>query len=45
MSLKEALNSPLFVRLREEGHLEREHIGGCVLFEQENEVRRLLGGD
>lgn len=45
MSLKEALNSPLFVRLREEGHLEREHIGGCVLFEQENEVRRLLGDD
>ncbi|MCI6061635.1 MAG: radical SAM protein [Dorea sp.] len=44
MSLKEALNSPLFVRLREEGHLERDHIGGCVLFEQEEEVRRLLGG-
>lgn len=44
ISLKESLNSPLFVRLREEGHLEREHIGGCVLFEQEEEVKRLLGG-
>ena len=44
ISLKDALNSPLFLKLRENGNLEKEHIGGCVLFEQEQEVKKLLGG-
>lgn len=42
VGLRKALQSPLFVRLRENGNLEAEHIGGCVLFEQEEEVRKLL---
>lgn len=42
VGLRKALQSPLFVRLRENGNLEAEHIGGCVLFEQEQEVRKLL---
>lgn len=41
-SLREALNSPLFRRLQEKGNLEEEHIGGCVLFEQEEQVKAML---
>jgi MoaA/NifB/PqqE/SkfB family radical SAM enzyme len=41
--LFEALNSPLFVKLRSEDFLTKEHAGGCVLFEQENQVKALLG--
>ena len=41
-SLLEALDSPLFRRLDQEGLLLGEHTGGCQLFEQEAEVRRLL---
>ena len=44
-SLEEALGSPLFKRLKEEGALMGEHIGGCVLFEQEEKVKELLGGN
>lgn len=43
IGVREALNSPLFNKLKEHGYLENEHIGGCVLFEQEAEVKRLLG--
>lgn len=43
--LKEALQSPLFLRLSDEGFLAKEHSGGCVLFEQEAEVQRLIGLD
>lgn len=43
-SLKEALHSPLFQKLKENGNLEKEHIGGCTLFEQEDQVRELLAG-
>lgn len=43
VSLLEALNSPLFVRLEKEGALSKEHIGGCVLFEQEETVKALAG--
>jgi len=39
--LKEALSSPLFSRLREDGILAVKHTGGCVLFEQEETVARL----
>jgi len=37
-SLRDAINSPLFTRLREEGILATPHSGGCVLFEQEDAV-------
>jgi MoaA/NifB/PqqE/SkfB family radical SAM enzyme len=41
-SLLEALQSPLFQTLRQQGNLTQEHIGGCVLFEQEERVKLLL---
>jgi len=40
-SLRDAINSPLFTRLREEGILATPHTGGCVLFEQEEAVAQL----
>lgn len=39
--LREALKSPLFKKLQEEEILTKEHIGGCVLFDQKDIVRRL----
>jgi len=42
VSLLEALSSPLFRRLREGDILMQEHMGGCVLFEQEQTVRNFL---
>lgn len=45
MTLRQALKSPLFSKLRENGNLEKEHIGGCVLFEQEEAVKQLMGGN
>ena len=42
-SLREALASRLFQSLREEGLLEEEHDGGCVLFRQRQQVEVLLG--
>ena len=44
-SLKEALQSPLFLRLQESGSLEKFHTGGCALFEQEQLVKDLLQGE
>lgn len=44
VSLKEALSSPLFVKLRESGTLLEDHAGGCVLFEQEETVKRFCAG-
>ncbi|MEA4987031.1 MAG: radical SAM protein, partial [Anaerovorax sp.] len=41
-SLKEALHSPLFMKLSEENVMAADHIGGCVLFEQEEKVKKLL---
>jgi len=41
-SLREALNSPLFVKLREGGYLLEEHNGGCVLYNIHDEVAQLL---
>jgi len=41
-SLRMALQSPLFQALRQQGNLVQDHIGGCVLFEQEERVRRLV---
>jgi MoaA/NifB/PqqE/SkfB family radical SAM enzyme len=42
VSLRDALNSPLFRKLRDGKVLLAEHTGGCVLFEQEGAVRALL---
>ncbi|MCL1873749.1 MAG: radical SAM protein [Clostridiales bacterium] len=44
-SLREALKSPLFTRLREEGILDAKHTGGCVLFEQKEIVAKLATND
>ena len=40
-SLREALQSPLFQKLRDENILLQEHTGGCVLFEQADTVKLL----
>ena len=40
-SLKDALNSRLFVTLRENGHLREDHAGGCVLYEKRDLVERI----
>lgn len=41
-SLLDALQSPLFKRLSESEMLLGDHKGGCVLFEKEEEVKKLL---
>ena len=41
-TLLEAMHSQFFKKLKENGMLEGEHDGGCLLFERELEVRRLL---
>ena len=42
-SILEALNSNLFMSLRDGGILMDDHEGGCVLFEHKEDVERLLG--
>ncbi|RDU23354.1 radical SAM protein [Anaerosacchariphilus polymeriproducens] len=42
ISLREAMKSPLFQRLKENDVLMEEHAGGCVLFEKEELVRDFL---
>ena len=41
-SLREALKSPLFLALQEEGVLLEDHPGGCVLHEKREQVETLL---
>ena len=41
VSLEEALQSPLFTKLRTGGMLTEDHAGGCVLFDQEDAVMAL----
>ncbi len=41
-SLLDALQSPLFRTLNEDGLLSKEHSGGCTLFQEEQQVRQLL---
>ena len=41
-SLKDAMNSPLFRKLREEGYLLEEHSGGCVLYEKREQIEKLI---
>lgn len=43
-SLLDTLQSPLFRKLTAGDILVREHMGGCVLFEQEEAVKELCGG-
>lgn len=41
-TLREALNSPLFKELDEKGMLLGEHKGGCLLFKEREEVKKLV---
>ena len=41
-SLREAIKSPLFIKLQENHSLLQEHEGGCALFEQKDFVESLL---
>ena len=43
-SLKEAMHSPLFRKLREGGYLLEDHSGGCVLYEKRELVEQLING-
>lgn len=43
-SLKEAMNSPLFRKLRDEGYLLEDHSGGCVLYEKRELVQQIING-
>ena len=43
-SLKEAINSPLFRKLRDEGYLLEDHSGGCVLYEKRELVQQMING-
>jgi MoaA/NifB/PqqE/SkfB family radical SAM enzyme len=42
VSMREALQSPLFRKLGEQKLMTREHSGGCVLFEQRDQVQAIL---
>ena len=42
LGVRGALQSPLFMALREGGVLDNDHVGGCVLYEQRDLVQRLL---
>ena len=41
-SLRDAMNSPLFRKLREEGYLLEDHDGGCILYEKRELVEQLM---
>lgn len=41
--IREALQSPLFMKLQENHSLLTEHAGGCALFEQQELVKSLIG--
>lgn len=43
MSLEQAMRSPLFRRLKDEGYLEGKHKGGCALFGRREDIREMLG--
>ena len=43
-SLREALQSRLFLSLRDGGHLLEDHAGGCVLYEKRELVKQLAEG-
>ncbi len=41
-SLREALKSKLFLSLREQGLLNEDHAGGCILFERREQVEKII---
>ena len=41
-SLREAIASPLFRQLQEQGVLSGEHVGGCVLYEKRQQVEKIV---
>jgi MoaA/NifB/PqqE/SkfB family radical SAM enzyme len=41
-SLREAMDSPLFRTLRDEGYLLEDHEGGCILYEKRELVQKLI---
>ena len=43
-SLREALNSPLFLALQDGGLLTEDHEGGCVLYEKRKQVEAIIYG-
>lgn len=43
-SLKDAMNSPLFRKLRDEGYLLEDHSGGCILYEKRELVQQIIHG-
>lgn len=44
LGVRRALQSPLFMALRERGLLDNDHVGGCVLYEQRELVEKLVAG-
>ena len=44
LGVRRALQSPLFMALRERGVLDNDHVGGCVLYEQRELVEKLVAG-
>lgn len=44
-TLLEAIQNDFFIKIQENGLLEGEHDGGCVLFKKHNEVEKLLDID
>ena len=44
-SLKDAIGSPLFSALQEQGVLSGAHVGGCVLFEKKDQVEAILSAE
>ncbi|MBQ9360680.1 MAG: radical SAM protein [Lachnospiraceae bacterium] len=43
-SLKEAMNSRLFSKLRDGGYLLEDHPGGCTLYERKEDVEKIMIG-
>lgn len=41
-TLLQALDSPLFKQLEEKGFLSGEHIGGCALFDKDEQIKNIL---
>jgi MoaA/NifB/PqqE/SkfB family radical SAM enzyme len=44
LGVRGALQSPLFMALQARGILDNDHVGGCVLYEQREQVEGILNG-
>ena len=44
LGVRGALESPLFMALRDKGLLDNSHVGGCVLYEQRDKVEQIVDG-